>query len=858
MAQIQPDVIKRSVTRDESEQAGMSHYWIAPLSFGAGAGLVSLPYEPPAYWTRERDLALRDAYRRGAQWASAVNIAVTRVTVSGYELDGDVGLRVRRARELIGSGWIDAVQKLAMDYVTTDNGGFWEIVRATQAYGSRALGIVPLSSLRCIRTGDPDMPVIYVDRLGHYHEMKAHQVVSFSDMPDDDYFGVGLSATSRAWDAIYEDMAVSAYFKEKATGRRPLALYFMSGMGDNAIEQTLKTAQEDASRRGMLSFMGAAIKGNPNNVPLSLVTVPLASLPDNFDQVKHEELSDIKFAAALGIDPSDLNPRLIGNRQLGAGSQAQVLDDKQDSKGLIGLRQKIAAFLNDTETWHPLPGGVTFAWSERDLKDQQAKAGIAQTRAATRAAQIASGEITPDEARQLAVDAGDIPQSFIPVDKTDEETLTDEDKADSGQLPEATPAEQPEPAVQRTQGTPMPSNVQPSVKLAELNAPLHQIIAVGGVHTKERHTGAMVALYPPQSQALAISAGLDAVTWPQGAKATLPDEMHITLAFLGEAASIDELRRREMAAKAEQMLKAVPEAARFNGIARFNGSAEDGDAIVVLLSNANLNTLAAAARREIGDESDHPFLAHMTLAYIPKDAPTPTVPPPFEALRIDRLSLVFADEAFAEWKLKSGVALPKDSPHQTGASAPAAALKAASGATVLARILPSPAREPDNRKEAIAYWREVTKSLDDIGGAWQTWARSYAPTDRGELHDSITYEITGRNSPTATLKLIAGNRERPEVAIRAVLYGRRGFGPKRAKALRFMVGGETVFARKVKGALANDWLSRSLKEIAPAMREVENNLASLTVNSIDVSDVPGAIKRTRLSQIKAPATVKRT
>jgi hypothetical protein len=157
----------------------------------------------------------------------------------------------------------------------------------------------------------------------------------------------------------------------------------------------------------------------------------------------------------------------------------------------------------------------------------------------------------------------------------------------------------------------------------------------------------------------------------------------------------------------------------------------------------------------------------------------------------------------------------------------------------------------------VAYWREATKLLEGLGKAWKESARTFAPSDKGELRDSIDYEITSRNTPTVALKLLAGNKERPEVAIRAVLYGRRGFGPKRAKALRFTIGGETVFARKVKGALANDWLSKSLKEIAPQMREVEQALASVTVNSIDVSDVPGAIKRTRQSQIKAPATPKR-
>lgn len=616
--------------------------------------MVAMDYDPPPYWSTERDVALRNVYRRGGLWASAVNIAVTRMMVAGYELDGDIALRVRRAREMLGAGWIDLVTKVGADYCTTDNGAFIEIVRASKAYGSRVIGFVRLSSLRCIRTGDPERPVIYCDQLGRYHELREHQVAEFADMPDDDLYGVGLSATSRAWDYIYEHRAVNAYFKEKATGRRPLELVFMAGMGDNGIRQAILSAQEDADRQGRQSYMGVAITGNPNDVPLKVERVPLASLPDGFNQQTHEELTQIRFAATLGIDPSDLNPRLIGNRALGAGSQAQVLDEKQDSKGLIALRQKFVQWLNDTDRWHTLPGGVTFAWSERDLRDQKARADISQTRAATRAAQIAAGEIDAAEARQLAVDAGDLPENFIAQDQTTEETLTDEDKADQGAAEIAQPVEalsEPEP------------EAQPAVTLQELS---------------------------------------EAETTP----------------------------------KAE-------------------------------------------------------------------------------------------------------------------AAAPVA-LKAAS--TELVALTPTPRRG----RVRDGYWREVTKELDEYGRLLTIALRQHMPQDTGDMARSVRYAVTNKNTAQVTLKVYTGNKERPEVAVRSVLYGRRGFGPKRAKALRFRSGGQTIFARKVRGALAQDFMAKAWTQTRPQRDAMEERLARhMAVEMIDVSDIPGAIKRTRADQIQAPKTTKR-
>lgn len=178
---------------------------------------------------------------------------------------------------------------------------------------------------------------------------------------------------------------------------------------------------------------------------------------------------------------------------------------------------------------------------------------------------------------------------------------------------------------------------------------------------KEQHTGAMVALYPSFDDAEALSTAMSQVDWPAGATVTEPQGFHLTLAYLGEASEIDEARRAEMVDAVKQLAQTDLPAVRFNGVARFNGSDEDGDPIVMLFSEAVLNEMATFARQKIGDASEHPFLAHMTLAYIPKGAPTPTVPAPKNAmLQFQTLSLVFADEHLTDIEIGAGNPVTKE------------------------------------------------------------------------------------------------------------------------------------------------------------------------------------------------------
>lgn len=624
------EVLKRSVTRDDAER--VHHLRYAFSQWGA-TPLTTLPYDLSPYWVPLRDVETYSGYVRNGTYADAVNIACVRFASLGFNVDNDIDRRIKRALKSL-SRWYDTAIELARDYCTTDNGGFLEIVRATKAYSSAVIGFVHLSSFRCWRTGNPEIPVIYVDLMGRLHELKSHQVAEFSDMPNTLMRGIGLCATSRAWDAIYMDHAVKQYLKEKVTGRRSLGLYLVGGMRQTTVDEALEDAKLEAEAKGQRSYMGVTVHAEPAASGLSHLYLPFMSLPDGFDRKQHDDQTRVEFASALGIDATELDPRLM-NHQLGSGAQAMVLDDKQASKGMIGLRQQITRFFNDTERWQPMPGSTTFAFSEKDLRDQKLAAETSGARATVRSTMIGSGEITPAEARQLAVDAGDLPESFAQPDLTPEASLSDEDKPDS---------------------------LDPNTDV--------------------------VLLSPEQEM--------------------VPEE------------------EPEVAVKQTKLLE----------------------------------------------------------MYLPP-----------------RRGRVSAGE--------------------------------------------------------MDFLKRAEGELAEIGRTLKIAVQQNMPQEEGALNRSVTWKVVNKGTRQVALQLFAGNTSRPEVVIRASLFGRRGIRAK-SGALRFRVGNSTVFARSVKGVLANDWLARALDATQPRIAAAEKELkTNFDMDAIDVSDIRGAQRMTRTSQLKPPKAKRR-
>ena len=434
------EVIKKSVTKDDyvdDPRTGIINF-IIPYWGAESAGLTP---EPPAYWTIARDFVLRTTMLQESMWGDAIGIAVTKMASMSYTVESDIPLRAKRAQDMfVRSITVRYLSKHLQDYLCTDNGAFTEVVRATKGAGSRIIGLVHLDSLRCTRTGDIDIPVIYRDKKQREHELKAHQIITMSDMPDpsETFFGVGKCAASRAYKAIYKLSVMERYVSEKLAGKRPLELHFVNSVSQRQLDGAVLAADQESSRKGYVTYMGAVI------IPLIDATqqvsgyrVPLAELPDKFNRKEEFDIAILTYANAIGLDIQDLQP--LTGQPMGSGQQSMVLDEKSKGKGLVAWRMEFT----HEQNWEVLDDRTTFAFDEEDLRDKQRSAEVSKTRAEVSKARVDSMITTPEQELQVLVDLDELPKEFLQEDQTPGDKLAEDEKPE-GDGEQGSSAEEPE------------------------------------------------------------------------------------------------------------------------------------------------------------------------------------------------------------------------------------------------------------------------------------------------------------------------------------------------------------------------------------------------------------------------------
>ncbi len=436
------EIIKHSVTSDDTtkhiEGSGTVQMFLPFLSTRSYD--LPLPTELPPYWTVEtnggfgsyfnRDTVLRSTILKEAHWADAVSIASTKAASMSFDLDGPPETIKRFQSMLIdwgGDGYVPSQERGILDYLTTDNGEFWEIVRVSNARGSRIIGLVHLDSLRCVRTGDPSIPVIFRDLRGGFHELKDYQVMSLVDQPDAGTasLGIGHCAAERAYDNIFLMHAARRYVIEKVTGAGANALHFVQGMNDKQLKSVVESAESQSQAKGQIYYQGNILIGTLSQMPIETKTIKLRGLPDGFDYDKLRDDSLLTYANSIGLVLTDLQP--LSGQGLGTGAQSVVLEEKATGRGLASRRKHLTHLLNQ---WI-LPDTVTFSFSENDLREESTEADISKVRADTRSVQIASGEISQQEARHMAAESDDIPNVFIEDDPIEDQVVGDEGRVDT-------------------------------------------------------------------------------------------------------------------------------------------------------------------------------------------------------------------------------------------------------------------------------------------------------------------------------------------------------------------------------------------------------------------------------------------
>lgn len=442
--------LAHSVTRDDyatSPRGGVFHFML-PAGGSAGPDL-------PPFWSFARDYTLYSTLYRESMWAAAIGLAITKLAAQDFNIDA-TPLKAKRAQELFLSfdsnkGWVGGLTKHLLAYLLTGNGGPVEIVRATSAAGSKILGLIPLDTFRCIRTGDPDIPIIYRDRQGREHEMQAHQVFILSDMPDqaDLWYGVGHCAAERAYGQLIKQEAIEAYVYGKVSGKRVLAFDLVSGVLPQQMEDAKSTAIANSVAKGVTHYMGSVIMAMAGDQAPQHVRINLAELPDGFNRKEETDHTILVYARSLGVPVQDLQP--LSGQGLGTGTQTVVLDEAAKGQGLAAWRKQwehaVNMFVLDDKT--------TFAFSTFDLRDKERQAKVAIDESAAVKGWVEMGAITAQEARQIGVDRDQLPREFLDVDVTPETSLTDDEKPveEVEQLPDA--------------ALPAPVVVEPSLPAAE-------------------------------------------------------------------------------------------------------------------------------------------------------------------------------------------------------------------------------------------------------------------------------------------------------------------------------------------------------------------------------------------------------
>lgn len=186
----------------------------------------------------------------------------------------------------------------------------------------------------------------------------------------------------------------------------------------------------------------------------------------------------------------------------------------------------------------------------------------------------------------------------------------------------------------------------------------------------QNHTGIMVALFPPEAEAQALA--LSGEGLPEGSVVTPANELHLTLVYLGEVGQIgfgqgDLLKWVMHFAQENPIIRGM-----VSGVGRFNtADAEGRQAIYASYDSLMLAPFRfwLADRLPYGPEN-HGFTPHITIAYVPADAPMPNILPAAREIVFDRIGVAWGDQVtLFQLQGEAAVAMAGNSKPTAGASA---------------------------------------------------------------------------------------------------------------------------------------------------------------------------------------------
>jgi hypothetical protein len=386
--------------------------------------------------------------------ASTVYAVAGRYTGLKWTIDGpdDIADQVTTMLNGVehGKGWSRWLFPYVIDMLTTDNGGWAEIVRAEDDPLSPVITLSHLDSARCVRTGRWDEPIIYIDIRGIHHRMKWYQCMELTEMPspNEDARGLQYCALTRTLRAAQIARDYGIYTHEKVSGRFNKQIHLVSGIQSKVISAALKQHSEAANEQNLARYIQPAVIASLDpNAKVTATTLNLAGLPDGFDQRESMVWYITNLALGFGGDYQDLAP-LQSRGGMGSAQGAEILQLKSRGKG-------VALFMSNMEqnmNYHGImPKLVKFNYDEADNVEALEEIELETEYAKKQQVQIMSGLISTQAARNEAIAKGYL----------DEDWLTpDEPMEAPGAFPGA-PMKQPDGTTVQPESKPIKDSVSP-------------------------------------------------------------------------------------------------------------------------------------------------------------------------------------------------------------------------------------------------------------------------------------------------------------------------------------------------------------------------------------------------------------
>ncbi len=362
-----------------------------------------------------RDQQLRSFWMSEPTLASALYTISIRDSSYSWTIKGNQPRTVRVVQEMLhnadlGKGWLDFILKWRLDFLTQDNGAYIEIIRETDSPDSVVLGINHLDSNRCRRTGIPEWPVVYTDRLGSDHKLMYYQIVATADFPSpiETANGMGFCAVSRVLREAQFRRDISIRDRERASGMDPKSLHIVGGISRQEMETVLNLHKEHEIQDGKLRYSRPAIMSTIDpSKPATVATLDLAPDPSGFNYDERSRWYISLLAMAIGVDYQDLAP--LPARGIGGSAQSEILHQKSKGKGAELFMKTIEHIMN----YHVMPRNVTFEYDEKDAFEDKEKADLLLNYAMAGEKYVVSGILTDQAVRNIMLDSGVINQEIF-------------------------------------------------------------------------------------------------------------------------------------------------------------------------------------------------------------------------------------------------------------------------------------------------------------------------------------------------------------------------------------------------------------------------------------------------------------